>query len=358
MKVSKHHYAVTLAEMGNDVYFLNPPDSHQEGFSVTPVQDGVRVVSYKPFFNLSIRFRFGFIYRILMRRQVAKLMAELNIEPDIVWCFDPNLYPDLAAFRAPVRIFHPVDVFRHKAAMRIARTAQILFSVSPSILDFFRPIGRPMYFINHGLGAVFAKLAGEEPVQGGGLQHICYVGNLLIPYLDRALVEKVIKAFPEKTFHFIGPYESAHSSLGDGDEEARKFIEVLRQCGNVVLHGAKGSAELVELMKEMDAFMLCYTGSKTGYDLSNSHKILEYLSTGKPIVSTPILAYQSAADLIYMPEGIDESEYDRFFVDVLRNRAMAESPDLARERKKLALQNTYQQQVTRIEEKLAAHKLL
>lgn len=349
VRVSKHHYATVLAERGNKVFFLNPPGSSQ-GFAITHSGlSNLDIVDYSPFFPLSIRFRSSQLFDLLMKWQVKLLLRKLKVSFDIVWCFDPNLYTDLSVFSAPVKIFHPVDLFDQKSAYITASTAQVIFSVSPSILEKFSSLGVPSFLINHGLGKEFVSVAQDQTsAESRQRKKIGYVGNLQIPYLDRDLLRKVIYACPEVDFHFIGPYESGQSSLGNGDKEARSFIKYLQASSNVVLMGPMGTEELAGYMKQLDAFLICYSSNIQGYDLSNTHKMLEYLSTGKPVISTPIKAYVDHGDIISMPLRLEERSYPEFFINGIKNISGMMSAEKIRMRKTLALANTYYQQTERI----------
>src|SRR5678816_3000417 len=138
VRVSKHHYATTLADKGNEIFFLDSPSSGKKKFDVRESgHTSVKVVTYCPFFPVILRFKFKALFRFLMGIQVRRIVRKLEVKFDIVWCFDPNLYSDLALFGAAVKIFHPVDLFSHEEALRTARSADVIFSVSPSILAAF-----------------------------------------------------------------------------------------------------------------------------------------------------------------------------------------------------------------------------
>jgi len=129
VKVSKHHYALTLAGMGNDVYFLNPPLSGKgASFEKKPgAEPGITVVSYRPALPTKLRFRFRKLFDLLMRREVKRLVRRIGVHFDIVWSFEPNLYTDLRTFGASCRIFHPVDLFEQASALDTAASADIVF---------------------------------------------------------------------------------------------------------------------------------------------------------------------------------------------------------------------------------------
>lgn len=361
VRVSKHHYAITLAEKGNTVFFLNPPSD--EGPSMRQEETsypGLSIIHYRPFFPVAIRFRLGWLFRRLMAVQVKRLMREIG-GVDIVWCFEPNLYADLEIFGARVKIFHPVDVFTQDHAVKVAKSADVIFSVSPTILSYFSHLGKPGYFVNHGLGKDFVLRALERrevfpPM--GEKRKMGYVGNLLIPYIDRDLLRNVIEGCADVEFHMIGPYASGQSSLGSGSNDAEAFIRFLLSCSNVVLTGPMGSAQLAERLAKMDGFLICYSNKHAGYDLSNSHKILEYLSAGKAIITTPVLAYLDKTELVTMPVGLPEEEYPRFFIDAISNLENLNTDLMQEKRRQFALENTYQNQVARIEQILQELKLI
>ena len=52
MRISKHHYALKLAALGNEVCFVNPPLDRSHAADVK-WEDGVQVLSYpRPFFTI------------------------------------------------------------------------------------------------------------------------------------------------------------------------------------------------------------------------------------------------------------------------------------------------------------------
>lgn len=357
VKVSKHHYAITLAAMGNDVYFLNPPTKHGKAFEKRPTgHERLFQINYTPFFPFVIRFHLRMLYDLLMKFQVRKLKKAIGKKFDIVWCFEPNLFSDLKIFDADIKIFHPVDVFEQPSALKIASTADVIFSVSPSILKIFLNINVPKYFINHGLGKDFEKYALKLKEANWHQQStekdelvVGYVGNLLIKFLDRELLVSLVSKMPKTKFILIGPFEESQSSLKGDEGNAVEFIHFLKTQPNVTLTGPLGGTDLIKQMEACDVFLLCYTGKNAGYDLSNSHKILEYLSTGKPIISSPILAYKDNSDLISMPFTAKEETYPEYFMHALNTINEIRKPDLRDARLNYAISHSYQKQVNKIE---------
>jgi hypothetical protein len=99
LPISKHHYAEELAA-DNDVTFLEPPGP--AGLPVLdirmhPTLDRLRIATWRSFTFKVLRFHAYGAYRVAMRRNAAWLTRRLG-RPDLVWCFDFNVFPDLDAF--------------------------------------------------------------------------------------------------------------------------------------------------------------------------------------------------------------------------------------------------------------------
>jgi hypothetical protein len=222
----------------------------------------------------------------------------------------------------------------------------------------------PKYFINHGLGKIFEEAADKKcqmgfgkPIVNTGKVKVGYVGNLTLKYIDRELFLRVVRENPGIEFILIGPYMNGQSNLGGGDQASREFIDFLKRVPNAILTGPKGSQDLIDLLDTCDMFLICYSGKHPGYDLSNTHKMLEYLSMGKVLISSPIKAYEGFGDLIIMPETDMDQDFIDCFSRVVRNIAYFNSEELMRERIRVAKENTYPRQVKRIEEYLTSNNL-
>lgn len=358
--LSKHHYATELAAMGHAVFFLCPPSkgrSKGDKFGLRKVTENLQVVEHRLTFPYRLKFHARWLFNLLVKRHVKQLRNFLTLTPDIVWCFDPNIYSDLAIFGAPLKIYHPVDPIDYPEQVKIAHSANIIFSVSEKILTSFEAVDKPKYFINHGLGKPFEalgkKMLNEKlEVENGEVVRLGYVGNLLRPIIGRDTFRKLIGALPQAVFHFWGFYELKESNLsGEADEETREFIKFLQESPNVILHGSRSPEELAEEIGKMDAFLLYYMPMKGMSDLSNSHKILEYLSTGKTILSCPISTYKNLPGLLEMQE--EEEEYVSF---VKRMLPQLNSLNVAFGEKRIryAIENTYGKQIEKIFTSLAA----
>lgn len=349
--LSKHHYALELAEMGHRVFFLCPPQStSKKKFEAREIRENLIVVNHRFNFPYGLKFRARWVFDLFVKKHVKQLLKNLRVELDIVWCFDPNVYSDLSWFKAGVKIYHPVDPIDYIEQVKIAHTADVIFSVSEKILSSFEGVSKPKHFINHGLGKPFEemgkKLLQTKYVENKEVVRFGYVGNLLRPVIGRGVFIKLIKEMPQAEFHFWGFYELKGSNLsGEDDMDSRAFIEFLKGSRNVWLHGSKSPEELAEEIVRIDAFLLYYMPMKGMSDLSNSHKILEYLSTGKTILSCPISTYQNFPGLLEMSQ--DGEDYVVFVKKNINDIAFF-NEHYKEKRIRFALENTYKRQIEMI----------
>lgn len=88
-----------------------------------------------------------------------------------------------------------------------------------------------------------------------------------------------------------------------------------------------------------------------GYFADNSHKILEYLSTGNLIVSSALSVYKEL-NLFPMSIKADNSDYIELFEKVVQNFSELNNIALRKKRIAFAMDNTYVKQIERIERHL------
>ncbi len=356
MFVSKHHYAVELCRRGNRVWFLEPArESGPMAPHVRTVEEipGLQLVSRRTFIPRLVRFKARPLYDVLVALEARLLLLALGVRFDIVWSFELNLYSDLGVFRADLRIFHAVDQVATASQIAAGRSADVVFSVAENILDRFGGVAAPRHFINHGLGAEFVRAAeerGSEWAAHDGAIRVGYVGNLFIPQLDRGAFQRMVEENPGVDFHVWGPREASESNVAAADSiESRAFVRFLRERSNVRLRGVAPSAELAPALYEMDAFLLCYDPVMDPAGGSNSHKILEYLSTGRVVVANHVSTYASRDDLLRMAEPGDNRRLASVFRETMADLARHNAPEATGTRARFALDLAYERHVARID---------
>jgi hypothetical protein len=356
MKISKHHYSTELAKKGNKVYFLNPPQVHSFFKKAKITCDfntghkNLTIISHNLGFSKYFYFHSPCLYNYFISRHINKLLKHINCPIDIVWSFDiGNLYPLRYFNNVKLRIFHPVDEPLNQNAIKAAEDADILFTTTKEIQNIYAHFDIPRHVINHGVSEIFFKHALQTTHQ----KKICvgYSGNLTRPDIDRTTLLSIIQNYPVIDFHFWGAYDLVKSNIsGSDDADTRSFIKKLKEFNNVKLYGAVTAEELIKGYNEIDLFLICYDIQKHQSKGNNYHKTMEFLSTGKAIVSNNITAYQETKDLVYMcPERDSNKSLPFVFESAISTLKYINSEELQNKRRAFAYDNRYSRQVERIE---------
>jgi hypothetical protein len=356
MFVSKHHYALELAKYGNTVYFLNPPDQEKKltksiNIEKSAQHPGLYIISHRLSFPYNLKFRFMPLFHFLMKGHMKKVLAVMDHKPDIIWSFDlGNLYPFRFFPKTALKIFHPVDEPLNKTALNSGLGAQYIFSVTREILEKYASIDVPKHFINHGVSEIFLHQKAIEKLVGDPVR-VGFSGNFLRPDIDRPVFLQIIRENPEIIFECWGSYEFGQSNIaGADDQDTREFISKLKASPNVIMHGPVSSERLAAEMQKMDVFLICYDILKDQSGGTNYHKVMEYLSVGKVIVSNNITTYQIMPDLVQMVRERDSNIFlPGLFKDVVNNLHLYNDISSQQNRINFAAQNTYPDQIKRIE---------
>jgi hypothetical protein len=348
MLLSKHHYAITLARRGNEVYFINPPLNRYQRISLKKISihQNLKIVSFGILGIQKVRFHNQFLFKLLTRYNLSRLKMKVCKQPDVIWNFDFNGYCDYSMFQNAVKIAHAVD-FVPPELKRNIEGATILFSVSNEIIEDLKEFSIPGFFINHGIHEEFLKAHNQEARRGVQIK-VGYVGNLLRLDVNHDLILRLVKTKSDVEFVFIGNYKPSNVG-GANFPSGSAFINQLKQYKNANLTGVLGKEELASKMQEVDIFLIAYDKEKDFCKGTNYHKVMEYLAVGNVIVSNHVSTYENL-DLLEMvgKEGGNEQLVSIFDV-VRKNLDHYNSATMKKKRFDFAMNNSYTNQVDRIE---------
>jgi hypothetical protein len=360
--VSKHHYALELAKMGNNVFFLNPPnekfDNSKKRIEIIQSKENsnLHIIYNTLWFPYFLKFHFLKLFHLLMRFQIKKIIKKVGIDIDLVWSFDlANVFPLIYFTNAAIKIFHPVDPSSDEQSIKAAIGADYIFTTAEEISMLYNKSICPKKIINHGLSEVFLN---REDNSISNFEHrIGISGNLLRHDIDHNIMISIFKQNPECIFECWGTnsYPISNHKTHESSLELN-FIKEISRLPNVIMHGVVSTQKLAEDYQRMNAFLICYDLNAKNKLGPNYHKVLEFMSTGKIIVSNYMSPYSGNKNLIKMAENInDNSELPKLFKEVMANLCFFNSSYLQQTRKRFAEDNLYRLQILRIESFINQH---
>ncbi|MCB0696261.1 MAG: hypothetical protein KDC07_02785 [Chitinophagaceae bacterium] len=358
MFISKHHYAVALAKLGNKVYFLNSPVKDGELKSgeivIEPTSyDGLSVIKHRFFYPYVIKHKFKTLHNFLLKYHARKIEQQIAQRVDVVWSFDVSDTVSLRAFSSvSFKIFMPVDEPQIPEGAHGVDTADVLLSVTNEIISKYHT-KIPAMFVNHGVAEEFiteqVSLAINKPLQVG------LSGNFLRPDIDWVTLNKIVTEHPDVIFNFWGAVDRKDANLAGDVNAGSSASAAMIDKSNVRFHGAVDPAILAKNLKAMDCFLICYDIAKDQSGGTNYHKVLEYMATGKTIVANNITTYESMPELVTMPLERNNENLPALFTQVIKDIDTYNSIDMQSKRIGYAMQHTYQNNITRIEDFITAN---
>jgi hypothetical protein len=323
--VSKHHYAIELSKC-NKVFFLNPPS---DKYSIT--ESGYKnlwIIDYTPFVK-GLRFFPKFLREYLMRRKFDRISQLAATRFDCVWTFDNSVFFDLGFLGKDVlKIAHIVDYSQNFQFQELASSADICFGVSQNIVERLKASNPRSFLVQHGIS--IPPNSATVWLPGNAAKRAMYAGNLNSRYLDKKLLYSIIESFRDIDFIFFGP----------GAEDWPKL-------SNTFFPGTVPQSKLLTYLEKADVLLLAFDVEKYPDQLTNSHKILDYLASGSVIVSTFISDYASHRQLIEMCDS--KKDFPKLFESVVSDLSSYNSPERKKIRKEYAAKNTYQHRLAEIE---------
>lgn len=347
--VSKHHYAKTLSEHGHRVVFLEPPNNltPRSTFELSRVSDNL-IRLRGPRLATGLRFYPALLRRWLEARWLLRLERLSGFRIDVIWLFENSRFFNLRFAGDRLKIYHQVDLNQDFQPEVAAATADICFCTTDFIRERLLPHNARTFKIHHGLAAHVtpADLSDQQEAwldQTG--PHAVYIGNLDIAYLDAELLAEAARRFPAVRFHFVGGY-SEHGALHT----------LTQDLPNVIWWGKVGSELIPAILQRVDLQLVTYKAAEYRAQLASPHKFMEYLASGKVIVSTYTDEYKDKRHLLEMVD--DNADYLAAFGRVIEGLDEYNSPARQAERKAFAEEHSYDRQLDRVFGLLRQHQLL
>lgn len=323
--VSKHHYALELTRRNNEVWYCGPNDTSD----CTP--EGVNTLA-SPDLPKGMRFFPAWLRKIFNRRTASYFTTVCGGKIDIVWTFDTSRLFDLGhIFPDSLKVLHITDLNMEFEWKKAIQQADICFGVSEIICKRLRLRHSRVFKIPHGCDLSNLSINSENTVANSA----AYAGNLSIPYLNLHLLAQLIQHYPNVTFHFYGPYQAA--ARKHKNDPALADILALP---NVQYHGTLPADKLRIELSKAAVLLLCYDQQYRD-QVANPHKLMTYLSTGRPILSTTLLEYEWLSGLVSFEDN--SGAYLKKFGEMIQT-----SDNKAPERIDVAKEHSYPQILQKI----------
>jgi hypothetical protein len=207
----------------------------------------------------------------------------------IFWSFDPYRFVNPSLFKFYKTIYFAADLYRTEREKELIEDVDYVISVSKLILNEFDKDECQKILVSHGVSKISSSNIEKEKK--------AIIIATFSDRVDYVLLKKMVNLIPEGEFYLIG------NDVITEDFNKCLFEEII-STENVKYLGAMRFGELDRYLKISKlGFLLAKTNRI--HNQLNSLKIMQYLSYGISVVSTPILAYENT-DLVYLTENYDD----------------------------------------------------
>ena len=332
MWYSKHNWANELSKK-NKVFFINPPEkwspSHlfSANIKIANYSDSLLIINY----NNRIPFtRNEVIYRVNDFFTTKSILKKINKDNIIFWSFDPYRFSSPQLFKPLRSIFFRVDIFFLKPReLRLIKNVDGVVVTANQLLEGVH--AKKELVVSHGISeAEFICETDIEYVEG----FILYVGG--IDYrMDVKLIEKMLIAFPNEKFLFIGKVHNL-------DNELFQQLFFQNKFPNLIIHGVEHFKKLKNYIAKSKVCLAPMDLTVPG-NAVHHHKSLQYLAMGKPIISPIFNDKINNDEHILVYKNHDEA------LEILKNINITETTKLKDNRIKFAKQFLYSNLIKKVE---------
>lgn len=328
--VSKHHYAAELGKRdGYSVYFIG---QNTQISSISEACPGVRLLS-APVFPRGFRFFPSAIRRTFTKSIVQQLEAQVECKFDLAWSFDGSRFLDLDLI-ASHSIFHVADLNDSLPWQIPARKASLCLGCSFHLAQRLHKINTNSHFLRHGCLEPSSSVETWKFETKG--PNVVFAGNLANSFLDREKMLTLVSQNDSVTFHFFG--SKGDGNLGGSKDET--FLSHLSRSPNVIFHGSVPPDTLSAVYSAADLLLVCLVNDF--HKVGSPHKIMEYLASGTPVLTTHLPEYEEISDIIVM-----ESETQAYVSGL--TKALKEGRAKSQQRKNYAFSHLYSKQLEKVE---------
>ena len=248
-----------------------------------------------------IQWAMSFNQRSVVRR-VSGRLKELNMQPPIMVVTSPNACDFVGSCGEKKLVYYCVDDYSEWPGMdkkmvqemelSLIHKADVLIATSQALIERIERYGRKGHLLTHGVDVdFFGNMPNKihKKLVNIPKPRVGYFG-LFDERSNKNLLLDVARQMPDVSFVITGNVETKINQLEKED--------------NIHFTGSVPYKELPDIAKGYDICMLPYKINKLT-DAIQPLKIKEYLSTGKPVISTPITESLALKDYIDIADATD-----------------------------------------------------
>jgi glycosyltransferase involved in cell wall biosynthesis len=265
------------------------------------------------------------INRLLLHRLLKRHATPATANaPAVIWISLPNAVdalhylhrfdPNETGLADPVVVYYCCDDFSalagvdHQAIGRLeaelAEQANIIVATNPKLLDKFPP--DKSHLVPHGVDTTLFKQSSERAADLPSGKPIAGFYGSIAAWIDLDLLLNLAQQMPDWNFVLIG---TAHVD-----------VTHLESQSNIYFLGAKPHQQLPRYSRHWQVSLLPFHLNEQIMGC-NPLKLLEYMATGKPIVSVDFPVVRDYGELVQLAFGAAD------FAQAIR-RSLVESPEL------------------------------
>ncbi|MFQ5646641.1 MAG: glycosyltransferase, partial [bacterium] len=295
----------SLKKISRFLRFIRPPRRVKDNLTVLTPPPAVPLLDKLPY----LEYVNDFILLLFIKRNLKKL----GFDTTVFWSFSCYAEFLVGKFRERFSIYYCNDPFnawdksrRILKEKKLCRKVDLLLTPSKYLTEEKKKLNANTHTLLHGVDtAVYLKDHGIPPEDISGIPHpiIGYSGPVR-EIVDIELIRFLAGERPGWSIVLIGP-------VVEMSQSARKKWEALKEP-NIYLLGEKEVDTLPAYLKETDVDIFPYSTAffEEYHYCQIPLKYFEYLSMGKPIVSTAYSRYEGTL------EGFHETADDyRDFLD-------------------------------------------
>ncbi len=266
---------------------------------------------------------------------VRHLMKKMGFRNSLLWHSFPysgEHFVDTIPHQAFA--YHCLDHSEQEEEPRLICKADAVFSVSDTLVQKHKKLNRRSYLLPNG---VDLRLFSEENFRNGlrptelptGGRVIGFIGALNY-HLDLELLVKVAAAFPQDCLVVVGKIPGNHTIPS---EAQLKALGRLHGMPNVRMAGFVPTRDLPAYIQAFDVCLIPFLQNPFNMEC-DPLKFYQYMSSGKPVVTTPVTVALENPALCYLAQSHDE------FLSHI-STALTESGAADRRRKRLAFARSH-----------------